>query len=85
MAELKDLLSNFKNIINKGEAEKDVIVRVFERVLGKKIERDDISIKKEVLIVKSDAYLKSEIHLHKDNLLREIKKHGIEKTIKDIK
>lgn len=85
MAELKDLLSQFKHIINKGDAEKDVIVRVFEKVLGKKIERESISIKKEVLVVQSDVYLKSEIKLHKDALLKEIKKQGIEKTIKDIK
>lgn len=85
MAEIKDLLLKFRNIIDKKNTEKDVIIKVFERILNKKIDKESISIKKEVLIIKSDVYLKSEINLHKDALLKEIKKQGIEKIIKDIK
>ena len=85
MAEIKDLLSKFNNIVNKGSAEKEVIVRVFERVLDKKINKEDISFKRETLIIKSDSYLKAEINLNKESLLKEIKKQGLEKSIKDIK
>lgn len=85
MADIKDLLSKFNNILNKGFAEKDVIVRVFERVLGIKIDREDVSFKNDTLFIKSDSYLKAEIKLNKESLLKEIKKQGLEKTVKDIK
>jgi len=85
MADIKDLLSKFNNILNKGFAEKDVIVRVFERVLDVKIDREDVSFKNDTLFIKSDSYLKAEIKLNKESLLKEIKKQGLEKTVKDIK
>lgn len=85
MADIKDLLSKFNNIVNKGSAEKEVIVRVFERVLNIKINKEDISFRRETLIIKSDSYLKAEINLNKEALLKEIKKQGLEKFIKDIK
>lgn len=85
MADIKDLLSKFNNILNKGFAEKDVIVRVFERVLDVKIDREDVSFKNDTLFIKSDSYLKAEIKLNKEPLLKEIKKQGLEKTVKDIK
>lgn len=85
MADIKDLLSKFNNILNKGFAEKDVIVRVFERVLYVKIDREDVSFKNDTLFIKSDSYLKAEIKLNKESLLKEIKKQGLEKTVKDIK
>ena len=85
MADIKDLLSKFNNILNKGFAEKDVIVRVFERVLDVKIDREDVSFKNDTLFIKSDTYLKAEIKLNKESLLKEIKKQGLEKTVKDIK
>lgn len=85
MAEIKDLLSKFNRVVNKGSAEKEVIVRVFERVLDKKISKEDVSFRRETLIIKSDSYLKAEINLNKESLLKEIKKQGLEKSIKDIK
>ncbi len=85
MADIKDLLSKFNNILNKGFAEKDVIVRVFERVLDVKIDREDVSFKNDTLFIKSDSYLKAEIKLNKESLLKEIKKQGLEKIVKDIK
>ena len=85
MADIKDLLSKFNNILNKGFAEKDVIVRGFERVLDVKIDREDVSFKNDTLFIKSDSYLKAEIKLNKESLLKEIKKQGLEKTVKDIK
>jgi hypothetical protein len=85
MADIKDLLSKFNNILNKGFAEKDVIVSVFEKVLNVKIEKEDVSFKNDNLFIKSDSYLKAEIKLNKERLLREIKKQGLEKIVKDIK
>jgi hypothetical protein len=85
MADIKDLLSKFNNILNKGFAEKDVIVRVFERVLDVKIDIEDVSFKNDTLFIKSDSYLKAEIKLNKERLLKEIKKQGLDKVVKDVK
>jgi len=85
MAELKDFLESFKKILEKGVGEKDLILNVLNKTLNVSLEKDDIKIKNETLFVKSNPYLKSEISLHKENILREIKKEGIEVSIKDIK
>jgi hypothetical protein len=85
MAELKDFLKKFNKIINQGDSEKDVIVKVFKKVIDVQIEKEDVSFKNDKLFIKSDVYLKSEIKLNKEKLLKEIKKQGIDKIVLDIK
>jgi len=84
MAEIKDFLEKFKKILIEGDVEKEIIVKIFEKVIDVKIEKEDVSFKKDKLIIKSDVYLKSEIKLNKDKLLKEIKKQGISKIVLDI-
>ncbi|MEZ4103061.1 MAG: hypothetical protein R3B55_00600 [Candidatus Paceibacterota bacterium] len=84
MNDIKNLLSRFGNILDKSSVEKDVVVKVFERILNIKIKREDVSFKNDKLFIKSDSYLKTEIKINKESLLKEIKKQGIEKVIKDI-
>lgn len=85
MADLKDLLLKFQKIVSSSDAEKNIIVKIFKRVLKRDILKEDVSFKKDKLFIKSDAYLKAEINLNKDALLKEIKKEGIEKIVKEIK
>jgi len=85
MADIKDLLLKFQNLLDKSEVDKGLIVKIFKKVLQKDILQEDVSFKKDILFIKSDAYLKAEIILNKDALLKEIKKEGIEKIVKDIK
>ncbi len=85
MADLKDLLLKFQNLLDKSEVDKGLIVKIFKKVLKRDILKEDVSFKKDKLFIKSDAYLKAEINLNKNALLKEIKKEGIEKIVKEIK
>lgn len=84
MLNLQDLLTQTKNTLFKDSSEKDVIVSVFKNIIDITLEREDISIKRDVLYIKSNVYIKSEIQLHKTALLREIHKQKIGKAINDI-
>lgn len=85
MANIKDLLSGFNKKFSKDFAEKDVVISVFEKILKIKLERSDVVIKNEVLYIKSNPYIRTEIQLHKKEIIKEIEKQKIGKTIKDIK
>lgn len=85
MNNIKGFLDGFKNKILSSQIEKEIIVRVFNKILNINILKEDIDIKKETIFVKVNPYIKSEIFLNKDKILKEIKKQGIEKTVKDIK
>ncbi len=85
MANIKDLLSSFNKKFSKDFAEKDVVISVFEKILKIKLERSDVVIKNEVLYIKSNPYIRTEIQLHKKEIIKEIQKQKIGKTIKDIK
>ena len=85
MADLRSLLTEFQGLLEHENGEKEVVVSVLKRVLGKEVARDDISFQRGYMRVRSHAYLKSELFLKKDEILREIKKEGITKTIKGIR
>lgn len=85
MAEIKDFLEKFNKILKSDETEKDIIIKVFKKVIDVEIQKGDVSFKKDNLIIKSDSYLKAEIKLNKDRILKEIKKQGIDRVVSDIK
>ncbi|MEZ4210783.1 MAG: hypothetical protein R3B39_00585 [Candidatus Paceibacterota bacterium] len=85
MANIKDLLSGFNKQFSKDFAEKDVVISVFEKILNIKIERSDVLIKNEVLYIKTNPYIRTEVQLHKKEIIKEIQKQKIGKTIRDIK
>lgn len=85
MAELKDFLKSFKKILEKGDGEKNLIINVFKKVLNVEIKKEDFRIKNNVLYLKSNPYIKSEVSMNKNRLLKEIKKEGLEVEVKDIK
>ncbi len=84
MLNLQDLLIHTKNTLFKDSSEKDIIVSVFKKIIDITLAREDISTKRDILYIKSNAYIKSEIQLNKTALLREIHKQKIGKVINDI-
>lgn len=85
MAEIKDFLGQFKKFLDKDFLEKELILKVIYKVINIEIKKEDIKVKNNILILKSNPYLKSEISLNKEKILKEFKKEGIETLIKDIK
>ena len=85
MALVQDLLLQFKKLYKDSFEDKECVIRAFKTVAGITIVRNDFTIKKGVITFISNPYLKSEIILHKEALLREMKKDGIQSDVRDIR
>jgi hypothetical protein len=84
MADIKDLLNKFKKIVQDKNLEKTIIIKILKEKIGDDIDDNKITLKKEKLFIKSNSYIKTEINLKKEEILKEFRKSGIE-NIKDIK
>lgn len=84
MADIKDLLNKFKKIIQDKNLEKTTIIKILKDKIGEDIGEDKVTLKREKLFIKSNSYIKTEINLRKEEILKEFRKNGIE-NIKDIK
>lgn len=85
MSDINSFLKEIQNKIFKSYGEKDIILNIINKKLNLNLKLKDLEFKKETIFIKANPYIKSEINIQKDNILKEIKKQGIEKTIKDIK
>lgn len=85
MPEIKDFLDKYKKTLIGAQIQNEILVKILSKAIGHQFKNSDFKIKKSVLFVKGNSYLKSEIYLNKEKILREIKKEGIEKEILDIK
>ena len=84
MNEIKNLIEKFRKIIQDKNLEKVIILKILKEKLGDEIKEENLKIKKGVLFLKVNNYIKTEITLKKEEFLREFKKNGIE-NITDIK
>ena len=82
MKNLSSLLEKFKNIKNPKE-DKIKIATIVSKEISKEITEDKISITKNILSIKTDNYLKTEIFLKKEKILEELKVNNF--FIKDIR
>ncbi|MDQ5901449.1 MAG: hypothetical protein QG580_164 [Patescibacteria group bacterium] len=85
MSDINSLLKEIQNKILKSHGEKDIILNVINKKLNLSLNSKDLDFKKETIFIKANPYIKAEINLQKNFILKEIKKQGIDKTIKDIK
>jgi hypothetical protein len=85
MSDINSLLNDLKKKLLKSRSEKDIIVSVISKNLNISLNEKDVYIRKETIYLKVNPYIKSELSLKKELILKDIKKQGIDKTIKDIK
>lgn len=85
MSDINSLLNDLKKKLLKSRSEKDIIVSVISKNLNISLNEKDVDIRKETIYLKVNPYIKSELSLKKELILKDIKKQGIDKTIKDIK
>jgi hypothetical protein len=73
---IKSFLDKYKNLKDPRE-EKEKIAKILAGILKIEIPAENISIKKGILSIKADNYLKTEIFLKKEKLLEEFKKKDV--------
>ena len=72
---IKSLLAKYKNLKDPKE-EKAKIAKIISEILGKEILGSQITITKNVLKIKTNNYLKTEIFMKKEKILEELKKNN---------
>lgn len=85
MGNIDDFLNKFKVIIDREESKKEIILKIINKKTGKGINLDNLSIKNNTLFIKTNPYLKSEIILNKESIIKDIKKENIDISIIDIR
>lgn len=79
-----DYLAKIKNLVNK---EEDFIIYFcssVQEVTGFKLEEKEVSFKGGKFTLKTNSYLKTEIALHKEEILKSLKEKFPNKTVLDI-
>lgn len=73
-------LNKFKEIIGDNTDRKIKIVLVIKEEIGVNIEVDTVKIKKNIITINKSPILKSEIFLHKKNILDKLSNYGFNFT-----
>lgn len=82
MIPLQDLLSRFKNLTNTEKVKKELIVGVIKDVTGVEILVKNIIFSKNIIILKVNPLIKTEIALKKHDILNKLRKmKGVEHFI----
>jgi hypothetical protein len=71
---LQSLLEKYKHLKNPKD-EKIKIAKIVSYILGIEITNDQVEIKKDILNLKIDNYLKTEIFMKKDKILNTLKEN----------
>lgn len=84
MLQINQLLERFKNLKNGDKVKKQLIKEVFDKK-NIPINIDQISITKDIIFLKINPIVKTEVFLKKEEILRQIKEISIISFISDIK
>jgi len=82
MSHIKDFLSKLSNILEEKNQEKDLINSILNKN-NINTQNKDLKIKNNILFLKINPYLKSEVLLNKDMILKDLNKNRV--PIKDIR
>ncbi len=85
MIEIKDLLSNFSNILLKEEIKKDSIRDIISQAINLKIKREDIEIKNGTIYLNIKPIYKNEIFLKQEEILLKLKEVFNKKSPQNIR
>jgi hypothetical protein len=78
-------LDKFKNIISKKEEFKNIVVETIEKEIHHEIDKNTIGMKKGFIYLKCSPILKSEIMIHKKQILEKLKNLFPNNNFLDIK
>lgn len=69
---LGDYLKVFSNILDKGEANKQLICDILSDAVGIILKKEQIVLKNDILYIYSHPVIKNELHIHKNNILQKL-------------
>ena len=73
MIPLTELLSRFKNITNTDKSKKELVGRLINEVIGITIDHKKIIFSKDIIFLKINPVIKTEILLNKQAVIKKIK------------
>lgn len=82
MASIQDFLGKFKKIVENEKVEKTLISKILSHKLGSLVKEDQIQVKNKTLYLKVNNYIKTEVLIKTDEILKEFRKNGIENILK---
>lgn len=84
MIEIKDLLVKFSNLLLSEEMKKEAIRNIISEVIGVKIKKEDIQIKKGVIYLNIKPIYKNEIFIKQEQIFLKLKESLGKKTPQNI-
>ena len=69
---LGDYLKVFSTILDKGEANKQLICDVLSNMVGVILKKEQIVLKNDILYIYSHPVIKNELYIHKDKILKNL-------------
>jgi hypothetical protein len=85
MISLSDLLSKYKNLVPTDSLKKEAAILIIDKLFEIKLEKKDLSVSNNIIYLKTSSKLKSEVFIHKAEILRELKEILKQNAPKDIK
>jgi len=85
MISLSDLLSKYKNIVPTDSLKKEAVIEVIDKMFDLKLEKKDVSVSNNIIYLKCSTKLKSEIFIHKTEILKKLSDILSREAPKDIK
>lgn len=70
---LSELLSKYKNLVPTDSIKKEAVIEVISKCFQIDLEKKDISLSNNIIYLKTSTKLKSEIFMHKKEILRQLK------------
>jgi len=85
MISLSDLLSKYKNIVPTDSLKKEAAIDVIDKMFDLKLEKKDVSVSNNIVYLKCSTKLKSEVFMHKTEIMKKLGDILGKESLKDIK
>ncbi|HEY4512708.1 MAG TPA: hypothetical protein VJH63_03580 [Candidatus Paceibacterota bacterium] len=80
---LSSFLDKFKNLKDPKE-DREKIAAIISKELGFDLTADMVVLKKDIILIQADSYIKTELFIKKEHLLETLRKEGF-KNIKEVR
>lgn len=85
MKSIADLLAKYKNLKPTDGIKKEAVIEVLRKKFDLVLKKDDLSVTNNVVYLKCSPQLRSEIYLHKADLMADLREILGDELIRDLK
>jgi len=82
---LSDLLSKYKNLVPTDSIKKEAAIEVIDKLFKIKLDKKDISISNNIIYLKTSSKLRTEVFMHKAEVLKRLAMILAKNAPKDIR